>query len=276
MSEPTTVQPEQQKPQRVRRVGTITMGICLIIAGLALCWGLMGNWKDLIVLAKLSPVILVAVGVEVLVFACAKKQEKLKYDFLSIFICFCLIVGAIGGACLVPLLEYYGPEANYAQQTAEKELEESLYAQLKDNKDIINVDVNIYFYNWKSGNNLEVADTRVVVTLANAYQNEKEFLQACEPIINTLQKTKDGASLHIWTQEDNKNNTYYLDLEGLFLMNRPIEELEDQVQVMVYNKQENFYMDQAEYERWQRDASEMEQDLQEQTEEEAFLQEEMA
>ena len=69
-------------PRRVRRVGTFTMGLCLVIAGIALVAGMFRPGWDMLNLFKLTPLVLVALGAELLAASAAKGDTRLKYDFL--------------------------------------------------------------------------------------------------------------------------------------------------------------------------------------------------
>lgn len=84
----------------VRRVGTLTLGVCLIACGvLFLCYFFVPhfNWDLALKIAPAAGLILL--GCEVLYFAA--RPQRWKYDFLSVFLCIVLMVSAFGGACLM-------------------------------------------------------------------------------------------------------------------------------------------------------------------------------
>lgn len=89
----------------VRRVGTLTLGVCLIACGvLFLCYFFVPhfNWE---LALKIAPAAgLIALGAEVLYFAA--RPERWKYDFLSVFLCLVLMVCAFGGACLMAAFDF--------------------------------------------------------------------------------------------------------------------------------------------------------------------------
>ena len=66
-------------PRRVRRVGTFTMGLCLVIAGIALVAGMFRPGWDMLNLFKLTPLVLVALGAELLAASAAKGDTGLLY-----------------------------------------------------------------------------------------------------------------------------------------------------------------------------------------------------
>ncbi len=66
-----------------RRVGTVSMGLTLVAAGVLMLVSLFTRLSVLSVFLRGWPVILVALGAEILVFVFRKKDEKISYDLLS-------------------------------------------------------------------------------------------------------------------------------------------------------------------------------------------------
>ena len=103
----TAERPAPKAPESapVRRVGTLTLGVCLIVCGvLFLCYFFVPhfNWE---LALKIAPAAgLIALGAEVLYFAA--RPERWKYDFLSVFLCLVLMVCAFGGACLMAAFDF--------------------------------------------------------------------------------------------------------------------------------------------------------------------------
>ena len=141
---PPSEMPVYEPARPVRRVGTLTMGLALVVVGAALCVGLFFPNVDFLLLFKLSPLVLVALGCEVIFAASTAKGMRLKYDFLSMFVCFLLIVTALGAACVPVALQYAGPGRSAAEQRVEQELYEATYARLKGNGDIVNVTYDVH------------------------------------------------------------------------------------------------------------------------------------
>ena len=89
----------------VRRVGTLTLGVCLIACGvLFLCYFFVPhfNWDLALKIAPAAGLILL--GCEVLYFAA--RPQRWKYDFLSVLLCIVLMVSAFGGACLMAAFDF--------------------------------------------------------------------------------------------------------------------------------------------------------------------------
>lgn len=97
--------PQTAKPQPLRRVGSFTLGVCLIAAGIffLLAYFVPGvDWKLMLKIAPAAGLILL--GCEVLYFAA--RPQRWKYDFLSVFLCIVLMVSAFGGACLMAAFDF--------------------------------------------------------------------------------------------------------------------------------------------------------------------------
>ena len=104
---PQAERPAPKAPENVpvRRVGTVTLGVCLMAAGvLFLCYSFVPNFNWELAL-KIAPAAgLILLGCEVLYFAA--KPQRWKYDFLSVFLCIVLMVSAFGGACLMAAFDF--------------------------------------------------------------------------------------------------------------------------------------------------------------------------
>lgn len=117
------------QPPRVRRVGTFTMGVTMILVGVLLVCSLLGWGLQLEWVFRFSPLILVALGVEVLVGAFSK-GTKLKYDFLSIFVCGILTLAALAFSAVPFVLQYFGPSHELAERRVETEIYEKVLNSL--------------------------------------------------------------------------------------------------------------------------------------------------
>ena len=73
---------EQTTPKKVRRVGSIAFALVLIAAGVLLIVYQFVPQFDLLKILKFSPVILIALGIEMLVY-CARPDVKVKFDWLA-------------------------------------------------------------------------------------------------------------------------------------------------------------------------------------------------
>lgn len=92
---------EQTTPKKVRRVGSIAFALVLIAAGVLLIVYQLVPQFDLLKILKFSPVILIALGIEMLVYS-ARPDVKVKFDWLAMLgTAFTLCI--VGTAALLPL-----------------------------------------------------------------------------------------------------------------------------------------------------------------------------
>ena len=89
---------------RERRVGTFTMGLALLAIGILTLVGVFWKELDLVWVLRLSPAILIFLGIEILVFS-FHNSEKLKYDGLSIVFAVLLIFGTLLASVCVQAYE---------------------------------------------------------------------------------------------------------------------------------------------------------------------------
>lgn len=81
-----------------RRVGTFTLGISLIVLGVALMISFFTDAFTVYEVVKFWPVFIIVFGIEVLVHAVLNNDEKLRYDGLSIFLGIVLILSTFAMA----------------------------------------------------------------------------------------------------------------------------------------------------------------------------------
>ena len=84
--------PQPAKPQPLRRVGSFTLGVCLIAAGIFFLLAYFVPGFDWQLALKIAPAAgLILLGGEVLFFAA--RPGRWKYDFWSVLICLVLMGG---------------------------------------------------------------------------------------------------------------------------------------------------------------------------------------
>ena len=99
-------------PAKQRRAGTFTLGVTLVVFGLAaLAAMFLPRMEQVKALAlwslRLSPLILIALGVEVLL--AAQGGSRVKYDWLGMLLCFFIVCAALCMAAAAWVL-LYAPE----------------------------------------------------------------------------------------------------------------------------------------------------------------------
>ena len=122
--------PQPAKPQPLRRVGSFTLGVCLIAAGIffLLAYFVPGvDWKLMLKIAPAAGLILL--GGEVLFFAA--RPGRWKYDFWSVLICLVLMAGCFGLSLLPVVWDELGPERNQASMKLGQEYTTEAYDKIK-------------------------------------------------------------------------------------------------------------------------------------------------
>lgn len=76
-----------------RRVGTLTLGVVLVAAGVCMLVSMFFPTLELKWVVQASPVILVSLGVETLL--AAKGGGRVKYDWVGMILCFLLVCTAV-------------------------------------------------------------------------------------------------------------------------------------------------------------------------------------
>ena len=185
-------------PPKVRRVGTFTTGLLLITGGILLLLAIFLPQINLFWLFRFSPIILVSLGIEVLIFNIRYKDAILKYDFLSILLCFFLIfIGGVGSVSSY-VVDRYG-HTGISNSMLSKDLEASAYEALKDNSSIKSIRAYVDFDWWATekeptpqtlGNQYT---THYTVVLKNQYASAEDFAADCYIALDALR----GSVAHI-------------------------------------------------------------------------------
>ena len=177
-----------------RRVGSFTLGVSLIAAGiLFLCsYFVPGfDWQLVLKIAPASGLLLM--GGEVLWFA--SHPGRWKYDFVSVLVCLLLM-----GVCLcmgfVPLLmEQYGPERQQTASRLSQTYTDALYSALKEEAPDVSLedvysDLYLYTSKVKELTDLEPGDgnLRLTVTLFGPYTSAEAFAKDCRAVADVIQK----------------------------------------------------------------------------------------
>ena len=241
--QPRRAQKMRQERPKVRRVGFFTLGIALILTGGCIAASMILPDFPLFTVAKLAPLVLVALGVEVLWANARKGDAQLKYDLLSMFVCFVLICASMGAATLPILLRYYGPDREYTERRLEQELEGQLNEKLPDGIVLDGysyVDLNrMEFDREMTLADLKTEDlVRVNLTLAGAYADENAFAETCAQMLPALRELGvDQVDFH----SENGDDQWELQIGGPFQMNASAQELAVQVTHMVRYWEDDSY-----------------------------------
>lgn len=224
-SEPVTALPAARREPPPRRVGSTTMGLALIAAGLfILCVYFVPGFPAVTVF-KLAPLVLVALGAEMIWRS--RRGERVRYDLLSIFISL-ILLGAGCVASLVPMLaEYYQPgQYEAVRQQAEQEIDACL-----DGSEVYRADV---FVNLSDAPGLtdeqarQKARVSCEIRLYGPFDTAEAFAEACRQQTEKLQGLNLTELYFSWNGGD---ETWVLWLDPALALQASAGQLAAQVQL---------------------------------------------
>lgn len=209
---------EQTTPKKVRRVGSVAFALVLIAAGVLLIVYQFVPQFDLLKILKFSPVILIALGIEMLVYS-ARPDVKVKFDWLAMLgTAFTLCV--VGTAALLPLaISQWGPARNYAQNRIESQKADAMYSALtadpalKAKLNSLNVDV--WFNHDTHGDyTLQSGDDCILnAALQGPYADAEVFAADCMAIMQAAADNNIGFTIYRFSADEDTDDgvSYYLD-----------------------------------------------------------------
>lgn len=209
---------EKTTPKKTRRVGTLAFALVLILAGVLLMLYQIVPAFNLLQIVKFSPVILVVLGIEMLVYS-AKPDVLVKFDWLAMLgTAFTLCV--VGAAALLPLaVSEWGPARSSAISRIETEKVDALYSALTADPELKAktgyCGVNVWFNHGTGGSyTLQSGDDCVLnTTLTGPYADAESFAADCIGIMQlAADKDLGFTSYHFSSGEDTDDGiSYYLD-----------------------------------------------------------------
>ena len=233
--EMTMHKPEADTP--VRRVGSFTLGLCLIAAGIFfLFYYFVPKFDWMLTLKILPAAAIILLGVEVLYFA--SKPERWKYDFLSVFFCLILIGGCFCLMLVPTLLAEFGPEQEQRRTELFDAYRTEVYEDFK--QDAANIPIrNMYgglnnYYS--SADTLEELakenskqDIYLRIELEEAYPTAESFAADCRALMNIIQKQA-IQPYEVMFESSMGEQPLYLDLQDTIQQNWTEQQMTEQVE----------------------------------------------
>ena len=248
--------PQQEKPRR--RVGSLTLGVCLIAAGIFFgCYYFVPGFDGQLVL-KIAPAAgLVLLGCEVLFFAC--RPGRWKYDFWSVLICLVLMGGCLCLSLLPVVWEEIGPERNQASMKLSQQYTADAYAQIrKSDPDapVKDISGNVYLYTGavKTLEDIDGGSGYVTldVELSGSYGSAEQFAQACRSMTDAVQQCRPQPDTLIfaWSPDNDPEESlgtgtlqqveqYTLKLVGIAQLDWTADQMAKQTEVQYLLDEEN-------------------------------------
>lgn len=206
----------------VRRVGTVTLGLSLIVTGLAITAYFFVPGFDIIFVAKLAPLVLVFLGAEVLWASVRRKgEERLRFDFLAAFVGFVLICASLCAATLPAMWRWYGPDRSSTEERLSDELEEQLHTAFQG-QDVLDCSGWVNLGGYEFDREMTLADLRAEdhaganITLGGTVENGDEFAARVAALLPALRDAGVDRAYFYWSDDD---ESWDLDLDGVFDMN---------------------------------------------------------
>ena len=249
--------PQQEQPRR--RVGSLTLGVCLIAAGIFFgCYYFVPGFDGQLVLKIASAAGLVLLGCEVLFFAC--RPGRWKYDFWSVFICLVLMGVCFGFTVLAAWWDDFDPERRQTALQLGQEYTAEAYAQIRETApDVALKDVsgNLYLYHSTDARTLQQLQPgeghlSLSVTLFGPYDSTEAFAQDCRSIADAVQQCRPQPDTLIfaWSPDNDPEESlgtgtlqqveqYTLELVGIAQLDWTADQMAKQTEVQYLLDEEN-------------------------------------
>ena len=264
--------PGKQPP--LRRVGSFTLGACLIAAGaFFLCYHFVPGFDWQLALKIVPAAGLVMLGGEVLFFAA--RPGRWKYDFWSVLICLVLMGGCFGLSLLPVVWDEFGPERNQASMKLSQQYTADAYAQIrKSDPDapVKDISGNVYLYTGavKTLEDIDGGSGYVTldVELSGSYGSAEQFAQACRSMTDAVQQCRPQPDTLIfaWSPDNDPGQSlgtgtlqqveqYTLKLVGIAQLDWTADQMAKQTEVQYLLDEEN--EETAESEAYSEESSEL-------------------
>ena len=254
--------PGKQPP--LRRVGSFTLGVCLIAAGIFfLLTYFVPGFPTQPVLRIVPAAGLVMLGGEVLFFAA--RPGRWKYDFWSVLICLVLMAGCFCLSLLPVVWDEFGPERNQASMKLSQQYTADAYAQIrKSDPDapVKDISGNVYLYTGavKTLEDIDGGSGYVTldVEMSGSYGSAEQFAQACRSMTDAVQQCRPQPDTLIfaWSPDNDPGQSlgtgtlqqverYTLKLVGIAQLDWTADQMAKQTEVQYLLDEENEEQDNA-------------------------------
>lgn len=264
--------PGKQPP--LRRVGSFTLGVCLIAAGIFfLLTYFVPDFPTQPVLRIIPAAGLVMLGGEVLFFAA--RPGRWKYDFWSVLICLVLMGGCFCLSLLPVVWEEISPQRRQTELRLGQEYTAEAYDRIKTAAPEVRVkDIrgNAYLYSSKTETlrDLDAGDGHLSLTveLFGDYDSVQAFAQDCRRVTDAVQQCSAlPDELRIaWSPDNDPEESlgtgtlqqveqYTLELVGIAQLDWTADQMAKQTEVQYLLDEEN--EEQAESEAFSEESAEL-------------------
>ena len=255
---PKNPPPAAAQAEPVRRVGSVTLGICLITAGIFFfAYHFLPNFDALLVLKIVPAAGLVLLGSEVLYYA--TRPQRGRYDFVSVFVCLVLMACCFGLTLLPLVWEQVNPEVQQQEQKLRDAYQQSVYEKFQQEaSDIRLKDMGCWVELYSYHNDVEKLtpdNTETLglnVWLQGPYDSAEAFAKDCRRLTNVVQQMEVqpkqiGFFCRGFSDEDRdlssgslaQKENYELELDGTVQLDWTAEEMAKATEVESLLEEEN-------------------------------------
>ena len=239
-------------PQNPRRVGTITMGLTFIASGVVFLLHYFVPQFDVFTALRLFPVVLIALGAEILIFNAKYQTGAFRYDFVSSFLCLILVGAAAVSTVAADVWQHYAYSATQ-ESALQQQIEDSAYGALGGFAKITSLRSNVSI-DWRTAavsapDALPAPDyIGFSVVLDGGYASEQDFAKDCRYLIDTLFTIVphidyvEIRSAELYTGQQ-KGPQYTLYLSDRFSMRQEVSRLADNVDTLYWDSYYESYTD---------------------------------
>lgn len=220
----------------VRRVGTFTMGLVMVLTGIFVIYWLVNPTSDPSFLAYFAPAILIMLGCEILYNYFFHQDARFKYDILSGIICFFLVCGCGGLAVLPMAYEYFGPERHITESRLEQEIYDVCYDRLQQRDDITGLYANVHLEGVTYDEAMTYQDiasydfVEIRIHMKNQFQSKEQYAAACQSVMQVINDS--GVTYQYVHFDTGAEGRYSLSFyRDKFSQRQSVQELAEQVNI---------------------------------------------
>lgn len=209
---------------KIKRVGTISMSIILIIFGVALFLSQINKFSALNMVLNVWPMILILIGLEILWYRYLSKDKEIviKYDLFSIFIILVILLMNIGIFAI--------SESGLTNKMQSTLLTENYIMDKSINEYVIDENINKIIIDDATNIVIRATEDNKIsgVSKMNVYAINKEEADKLASLDN-ISYEKSGNTLYIYSINNINNNYSYSNMRSLDIF------LPDNIDVEVMN-----------------------------------------
>lgn len=254
------VQTTQQPPEKVRRVGSITMALALITVGVLLVLKTFIPGIDLVMIARLSPLLLVFLGIEMLISNTFAKDRRIKYDILGIFVCI-ILIGVSMMASILPDIITKSINSEQVSRRLSKEFSAAGQKELSTTSPFESATVEGYISvsDTAFSNNMKLSDISIEqyvqfrVYFNSTFETKEEFANACHEVSNVIAKTVPHVDYASFYSSNNNSDRYtgekrfIMYVDNYYQFNQNADRFLQYVQTDYWDKTSGGYISEQQY-----------------------------